>query len=224
MTWQQLVKTALLGTENGQLPPEVLQALLEAGIATEGDPAEVLLRGAAVFQQMEKGAFALQTYEVETVKAEADDESRYCSAEATMHLELILGGFYKKALPEFFYQMGQTNKILPPEVLPAILRSSLRSKDLWNRARPFLGNRGAWLLEQNPAWHRLSKRPEEAPESFAYLETFEDAEEEAYFCIPKRLKTLLENYQQSLRGWDWETENLLKIIDFRINMLNAIAK
>lgn len=224
MIWQQLVKTALLGTENGQLPAETLQKLREAGIATVGDPAEVLLRGAAVFQQMEKGAFALSTHEGEIVKAESDDESRYCSAEATMHLELMLSGFYKKALPEFFYQLDQANKILLPEALPAVLKSSLRSKDLWNRARPFLGNRGAWLLEQNPAWHSLSKRPEEAPESFAYLETFKDAEEEAYFCVPERLPVLLETYQQHLSGWDWETENLLKIIDFRMNMLNAIAK
>ena len=224
MIWQTLVKTALLGTENGELSAEMLQKLREAGIATEGDPAEVLLRGAAVFQQMEKGAFALATYEGEMTKAETDDESRYCSTEASLHLELMLSGFYKKALPEFFYQMGQAKKILPPEVLPAVFKSSLRSKDLWNRARPFLGHRGAWLLQQNPAWHSLGKRPQEAPESFAYLETFEDAEEEAYFCTPERLSTLLENYQQSLRGWDWETENLLKIIDFRMNMLNAIAK
>lgn len=224
MSWQKLVKTALLGTENGHLPAEVLAKLHTLGIETKADPAKILLEGAALFQQMEKGAFALQSYEGEIVQAEISENEQFCSVAAATHLELMLNGFYKKALPEFFHQLSQTNKTLLPDVLPAVFKSSLRSKVLWYMARPFLGKRGDWLLHLNADWRSLTKRPDEAAEPFAYLEKFKDAEEEAYFCTPERLKNLFASYQQSLQGWDWETENLLKIIDFRMNMLNAIAQ
>lgn len=224
MIWQELVKTALLGLENGQLSPAVIKKLQEKGVKTEAEPAQVLLSGAALFWQMQKAGFLLPDFQgILPEPAEAADED-YCSAAAGFHLELMLNGFYKKALPEFFYLLQQNELALLPELLPALFKSCLRNKALWNLARPHIGARGAWLLHQNPDWQILLKREPENPEPFEYLKkagTTNETDDELYLYHPDLLREILEYYQTNETRWNWRLENTMKIVTFRTNLLKA---
>lgn len=224
MTWQELVKTALLGLENGQLSEPALDRLKSKGIEVKAESTVVLLEGATLFWQMQKAGFLLQDFKSELPEPANIHKKNFCSAEASFHLELMLNGFYKKALPEFFFLLRQQNKILLPELLPALFKSSLRNKALWNMAWPHIGERGKWLLQQNPEWQSLLKREIENPEIFEYLESSKEPEEFAYRCYSDKLSEIREFYEQHSNRWDWQTENILKIINFRTNMLKTLEK
>ncbi|MDX1941991.1 MAG: DUF5691 domain-containing protein [Saprospiraceae bacterium] len=224
MIWQELIKMALIGSENGQLPLLVLEKLRKKGIKMDGELAAFVLEGAAAFWQIQKAGFLLQDFKSELPEPAQEGEEDYCTTAAAFHLELLLNGFYKKALPEFFFLLQQQHKILLPELLPALFKSSLRNKTLWKLARPHIGARGKWLLQQNPDWQSLLKREVENPAIFEYLESSKEPEEFAYRCRPEKLMEIREFYEQHSNRWDWQTENMLKIINFRMNMLKAFEK
>ncbi len=222
MAWQQLVKTALLGIENSQLPETVLQVLQAKGIRTEADPAMVLLEGAAVFWQLQKAGFLLQSYEGNFPEPAAFATQKYCTPAAGSCLAFMLHGFHKKAIPEFFYRLKLNQQILLPELLPALFKSSIRSKGLWNLARPHIGAHGEWLLQQNPEWQVLVKRATEQPPVFEYHDHLNDPEEGMYYCFPQKLEMLHQSYAEQSNRRDWQTAHFLDILSFRINMLKAL--
>ncbi len=224
MGWGALVTTALLGLENGQLPSVVLEQLEARGVRIKSDPSVVLLEGAAVFWQMQKSGFLLPNFIGNLPEKASLSEEKFCTPAAGFYLEGMLNGLYKKALPEFFYFLRQKNEILLPELLPLVFRSALRNKTLWNIVHPHIGERGKWLLRQNPDWNALVKRKVENPDAFEYLESSKDPEEFAYRCHPEKLREIQEFYEQYGNNRDWQTETVLKIIAFRTNMLNALSQ
>lgn len=224
MAWQQLVKTALLGLENSQLPESVSQALKAKGIRATEDPTVALLEGAAVFWQLQKAGFLLQSYEGNFLEPTSFADEKYCSPDAGFYFEMMLGGFHKKALPEFFYRLKLNQQVLLPELLPALFKSSIRNKERWALAKPYIGRRGEWLLQQNPDWHALVKRETEPPPVFEYKDHLNDPEEDMYYCFPQKLEILHQYYLEQSNRRDWQTAHLLDVLSFRINMLKVLEK
>lgn len=167
--WQELTKTALLGTERRQLPLDTIAQLQQLGIDTTAAAPTLLLESAALVSQMRKAGIILPNFIGILPESASISEENYCNPISIRHLGLILNGPYKKALSEFTFLVTKSNKILPPEHLPALFQESFRNKKLWETIYPILGNRGYWLLQQHPVWKRLLKRLDE-PKVGAFTE------------------------------------------------------
>jgi hypothetical protein len=58
----------------------------------------------------------------------------------------------RKLLPELLELLGQANRSVPYQLLPALLDWGHREPSLKSAILPVLGNRGRWLANQNPQW------------------------------------------------------------------------
>ena len=87
--WQDLLKTALLGTDRTLPTVETLSALSEFGISTD-DPTEATLAGAGVFALAQKAGFMLKDFDKNLPDAALDETARPMSAASVRHLQRLL--------------------------------------------------------------------------------------------------------------------------------------
>jgi len=157
MIWEALTKLALLGTERGQLPPEVQSALEQVGVDMSAAPEQQLLDAAALYHQLRRAGFPLLTVPEQATKNPLDDPRNLPPARAARQLQHIVQGRYRGALNEFLSLLEQGNWQVPPEQLPTLFTYALKQPLFWQRLRPLIGPRGQWLLQQNPDWHELAE-------------------------------------------------------------------
>ena len=67
MTWKELAKAALLGTERSHLSAAFKEKLAAHGINMAAEETQILLESAAFFSQINKAAFVLPTYKNENL-------------------------------------------------------------------------------------------------------------------------------------------------------------
>ncbi len=159
-TWNELVRVALIGTDRVKISAPLLKKLEELGVSTEGDSAQIILEGASFLSLMQRSGGYLKKWEKQLPPSCPQDNNTACSTTSAHHLSLILDGAYEMALPEFIQQLYYNNKCLPPELLPDLLDRCLNSRDLWEKIKPTIGNRGQWLIRQNSHWQVLAQSPE----------------------------------------------------------------
>lgn len=155
--WQNLVKTALLGTARSQLPAETLAQLEQQGIDISSNSTQIVLESAAVLGQMRKAGWVLEYYEGNLPEPRITEAEHFCGQRAAKHLKEILEGPYRKLLPEFIFLAAKAQRIILPEYLPALFGACARNKPLWKTAEPIIGSHGRWLLQQNPVWKKFEK-------------------------------------------------------------------
>ena len=200
MTWKELAKAALLGTERSHLSAAFKEKLAAHGINMAAEETQILLESAAFFSQINKAAFVLPTYKNENLAIADSSDERVLSPKSAHHLDLMLNGSYEKALPEFIYHLEENGRQLSPKNLPDLLNKSLESNDFWEAIKPAIGKRGWWLVAQNPAWHSLEWIPSpdiyalgSQEERMAFLKFFRERE-------PAKAVEIL--------SASWEKENL----------------
>ena len=156
--WQDLLKTALLGTDRTLPTVETLSALSEFGISTE-DPTEATLAGAGVFALAQKAGFMLKDFDKNLPDAALDETARPMSAASVRHLQRLLSPDFRLLSPndvlflldEFCHIVSANNRVASPELLPVLLNH-------WGRLSSvglIIGERGRWLAAQNPKWRRF---------------------------------------------------------------------
>jgi len=158
MIWEALSKLALLGTERGQLPPEVLKALEQVGIQATQAPEAVVLEGAALYHQLRRAGFPLQQLEAPTTPM-LQGKQAAAPPQAARQMEHIVRGNFREALPEALQLLHQANLPLPPEHLPALLYKAAKKPDFWYALRPVLQPADFELLRLNPDWSSIAERP-----------------------------------------------------------------
>jgi Family of unknown function (DUF5691) len=163
MLWQQLLKTAILGTEKYKLHltledltqgedllGEVLSRLDSSDL--EGS----LLAASATVALYQRGGKLYFLHEQTQKKSLSEeckiDDLPHCSAGVGEHLRLMLNGKYPELLPECLSVLKESGKRVHPVYLPEILTLGLRRHDLREAILPVLGKRGLWLAGLNPEW------------------------------------------------------------------------
>lgn len=164
MSWKELVDKALMGTDWGKFSPALKDELEALGIPGDLPAEQQLLEGAAMLHQLNKAAPELQDYQGKVFIPEEIGEAKPCSNKSSYHLQLILDGRFRPALPEFATLLIRSGKRLPPESLPVLFYQSLTDRRLWRQLRPAVGPVGEWLMRQNPDWDAIN--PSAIPEDW----------------------------------------------------------
>jgi hypothetical protein len=158
MIWEALSKLALLGTERGQLPPEVLNALEQVGIQAAQAPEAVVLEGAALYHQLRRAGFPLKPSEA-TPSVNPQSSRGTAPPPVARQMEHIVRGNFREALPEALRLLQQAHLPLPPEHLPALLYKAAKKSDFWHALRPVLEPADFEFLRLNPDWAAIAERP-----------------------------------------------------------------
>lgn len=161
MIWESLSKLALLGTERGQLPLTVQEALSKVGIQMAQAPEAVLLEGAALYHQLRRAGFPLQKGEAVSPIGNKTDRPAM-PPRAARQLEHIIRGSFRPALPEAMRLIQKASYAIPPEYLPALLYKSAKQEAFWYTLRPVIAPVDFELLQVNPDWAPLAERQPEA--------------------------------------------------------------
>jgi Family of unknown function (DUF5691) len=157
MIWQDLVRTALIGTDKATPSVSTLEELQKLGIPSD-EVSEAVLEGAGVLAILRKGAFPLPSFECEKWTISEDEENPVCSSKSAQHLKEILRGAYRTAFPEFLFHVKKNKKILPPEYLPEIFHLFRGDRQLQPVVSAVMGNRGTWLCQINSDWAHFSNK------------------------------------------------------------------
>ena len=150
------IKVALIGTDLSEISDGTKDALQKFGVDTKETSAKVLLEGAAIFSQMQKAGYEAQSFKGKLLEPCELGNTKICSKKSTDHLAQILNGMYEDVLEEFIQYLIHYKKSLPPEMLPELFEKCRSDKDLWKQIRFAIGERGYWLIQQNPDWEFLN--------------------------------------------------------------------
>ena len=162
-TWKDFVTNTIIGTERG-IPldlPDAVAATLDAPIvARQGRESRFLTRA---------GAYAVWRRAAWRPPVEARDNAALGGAAPAVaepeeglhtamsraseaHLRAMLDGKNASVLPEWLTEAVRVHRLVPPELLPALLDLAQRREELRPLALAAGGRRAAWLAGQNPAW------------------------------------------------------------------------
>lgn len=153
--WKDIVKLSLIGTERGEMPNSLKKELESMGISTNKDSAEIVLTASALLSKMQKAGYQPIKNTMQLLPPAPEEQQSLCSQKSVRHLRLILNGSYKDALPEYLNTLAETGKRLPEEVLPDILEMGKNKQKQWELLRKIIGERGEWLVRQNPDWQYI---------------------------------------------------------------------
>ncbi|MDQ0941308.1 DUF5691 domain-containing protein [Streptomyces sp. V1I1] len=156
--WEELVTSALLGTDRRTPPDSVL---------SPGKDAPVALLDAAAVQTVRRRAGLLPAPAADRPEPAPHDARPQLPAPARRRLAQLLadrsapshaGGRRGTApdltelLPQWLAAANEHRYQAPPSVLPALLDAARARTDLRPQALTFAGPRGLWLARLNPEW------------------------------------------------------------------------
>jgi len=166
--WDELIKTALLGTERTNLPDSLEDLLKAFKLPQAPSSEEALLQLLSVYGAAKKTAVINTKVKFEKFETLLDDNA--CDIAATKSLKLILKGMHAPALNEFLELLEQYQQVLPPTMLPDLFEEAKSNKKLWKDLKHLIGQRGEWLLAQNADWMHLGNQVVEVDWKFASKE------------------------------------------------------
>lgn len=158
--WNELVKTALLGTDRIALPK--LGSGDNVGrLLSQADPsnreAALLASAAIVSVHRQCGTIPHTSEKSGFSKCEADPVP-CCSPNAASYLKRMLQGQFPHLLPEFFSALVEGGQRLPEDVLPDALDAGRKETKFRNLIAGVIGRRGDWLASLNEEWDYIGTK------------------------------------------------------------------
>ncbi len=156
--WNDIVNTALIGTEKKPLPVAALPpSLQEAAAAIGADPAtdreEQFLQLAAVSFNFRQSGIRPQHQPALILPEAAAEAFPYCSPRAAQILKDILGEDNRPLLAFWLEHCVAAQQLAPPELAPTLLNLAVSDrKGIQQGVTAVCGRRGEWLSRFNPAW------------------------------------------------------------------------
>ncbi len=156
-SWETCVATALIGV-NRQLPninpPHPATESYHAQLQAQ-PPGTQLLSIASLLSAYQKAGHQLATGQSQLAPA-APQDLPPCEDRAADYCQAVLvergTTQSRQLLPELLELLGQANRSVPYQLLPALLDWGHSEPVLRSAILPILGNRGRWLADQNPRW------------------------------------------------------------------------
>lgn len=155
--WNNIIQTALIGTEKKPLAIQDFETDLAEVLATvqannQIDNEEKFLQTAAiVYNYTNCGTQPLLATNFEQTFAD-EEENDYCNQASEQVLKDILLEESIPLLQLWLQQCKDANQLIPPQLLPTILDKAVQHKYLKSLVESCMGNRGVWLGKFNTAW------------------------------------------------------------------------
>jgi hypothetical protein len=155
--WNEIINTALLGTEKKPVAVAALPMPLQeaAAIVTEQsatDKEEQFLQLAAVsFNFRQSGIKPLHEATLSVPEAEAESR-RYCSIRAAQVLKDILAEDTPPLLAFWLDHCVAAQQLVSPDLVPTLLSRAVNHKAMQPAVTAICGRRGEWLSRFNSAW------------------------------------------------------------------------
>jgi hypothetical protein len=156
-TWDQIINTALLGTDKrplaaSDLPADLAEAAALIQNNTTDKEEQFLQMAALVFNYRQCGVLPLKKEGV-TIAHAAVEEKPYCSALAMQTLKEILDSESNSLLQFWLQQCSAKGQVVTPDLVPLLLGIGVQQKKLQNFVVACCGKRGEWLSRFNPEWN-----------------------------------------------------------------------
>lgn len=134
MTSEELVSTALVGTDRRPYQGELLESAAVQAVRR---------RAGQVAGKVDPGEPA------------PEEDAQPFRAQAADRLRRLLGGDHERLLPEWLEAAAATGRRVPPQALPDLLDRGRRDRSIRAQLGILAGQRGRWLARRNPAWAYL---------------------------------------------------------------------
>jgi Family of unknown function (DUF5691) len=157
--WDELVSTALIGTERRPVPSVPIPGLTSSGPAVSSDDAALLLDRAALLTVARRAG--QRPGRAEPLTPAAADPRPEVSLAAVRRLALIIDEELgqRDMLPEWLTAVAARQQLAPAHLLPALLDQVRPRPELHAAVAAVAGARGRWLATLNPAWLYLMAQP-----------------------------------------------------------------
>lgn len=155
-SWNQVINTALLGTDKRELKKEALSAdfsdALDLIAQSNNTKEDIFLQTASlVYNYRQCGVLPLRKDTVSIANADVENKQYASSFSHHVLYDIVETG----SIPLFRFWLEQCvakEKIVQPEVIPLLLDAAVKQKELQVLIRACCGNRGLWLAQFNEAW------------------------------------------------------------------------
>jgi hypothetical protein len=198
--WQDILKTAIIGTERNALAlPTGNDALSVLLSQLDPNNREAYLLQAAATVALYNLAGQMPDCTTQPLPSVAEaDEIPACNTRATQHLSLLLGGEYKEVLPEWLAALAAAGKRVPEETLAKLLDLGQKNVPLRNAIVKVIGKRGLWLAQQHPDWCYAIYEVEESD--------WETSPRETRLALLKKLRATAPTRARALVAATWQQE------------------
>ncbi len=152
--WNNIIHTALLGTDRKALKKEELPLGLEDvydSISQNKDKEEQYLQLASVALNYRKCGNVPFRKTVDVIIAE-EETKPYCSAFAQKMINEILSDEVYSLLALWLQECSAKNEIVQPHIIPVLFYLAKKQKHLQKAILTVSGKRGEWLLPLNEEW------------------------------------------------------------------------
>lgn len=157
-SWQQIVSSAIVGTDRLPVLPSLADPPLLAWLPS-AEKESTLLSAAALLSLRRRAGWLPEQVAVEgeLIAASAAEDRPVVSREAARHLKTLLAGEHVLLLREWLRAVDRAGRIVPPELLPRLLARAKPQRLFMamGSLAAVIGKRGVWLMEQKPEWRNL---------------------------------------------------------------------
>ena len=156
--WNEIIHTALLGTEKKQLPVDSLPPALKeaAGLVAaqpDTDREEQFLQVAAATSNFRRSGVNPLNEQAKTISEAPPESLPYCSPRAAQILKDILAEDNPNLLACWLECCNNAERLVLPELVSVLLGRGLNDrKRIQQGVIAVCGKRGEWLSGLNPAW------------------------------------------------------------------------
>jgi hypothetical protein len=164
--WNQIIQTAMLGTDKKQLTAgELPEALAEVSTVissnTTLDKEEQFLQMASLaMNYRQSGTQPLQKADI-SIPLAPPEEKPYCNNRAAAVLKDIVAEDSNPLLTIWLQHCVSAGQLAPPSLLPVLLDKATQHKSLRTALENIMGKRGEWLCGFNPNWQFTAAETDE---------------------------------------------------------------
>src|SRR4030095_10455031 len=153
-TWQDILATAVVGTERQQLSlghsTDQLGHLLTQIEHTDREA--LLLSAAALIALYRRAGFSPESDSQSSPESCPCDELIRVNSAVGQYLSLMLEGEFQELLEELLTTVRESGARVVEEFLPSLLDKGRAEPSLRELIAAVIGERGKWLAAQNPDW------------------------------------------------------------------------